>query len=907
MNRRRSISTSVPSTENSKKSIHSRPLFSRFRTISNNATKTMIKPIVSSAPTTTLSIQGQQAIKRKPIAKYETILGIEESEKVSLKNINASHKKGSSSSLVSRRGNFLFKRKQTVNVSYNELDEMSTSLSFAASTTKDQALASKTKRHDGPRNMTKKQSASTGTCSSQGTRGNEKARDLVQIVSDNLQTGRRRRYIDEGKSAKTNDEEREKIETRLSKRFSVGHYGSAGGLIVSTTDPSKDVAQSMMKWKRQSKSTVDQECIPNEQQSDKEAADNDSNKNSFSLPEIRLSMSHVNYNSSNKELSAKGDSPLNDPKECALRLWNEDSSFVERERIAEWLGQGKSLNSRTLKEYMGYFDFSTLRLDSAFRKMCSKLYFRAEAQQIDRILEAFAKQYWQCNPKSVLGNSDVIYAVVYSLLLLNTDLHVAQGNYTRMTRQEFVKNTMSTLRDQQRQMNSKPYDSILWEAHIESYLKDMYVSVKNYQILQPMQHQQLENNSSFASIRNNKRISMMDIKRSLNTIIHKPGRESIFILDEPVPRKSTSSFTRQQNSNNSKKRRSSFASSRSVPNTVLSVSPGISHLSPQFPQRLDDSVSNNDRPPYLKKGIVMRKRLLAKANQKSKHREWRECLLVVGYGQLNMYGLVISSSENSASDTPSRKSIIMRAHNASFTSLADTISKNHPFNNPSSSLSQRKDYPSTAYSQLIGSIQLNHSLASPLPPPGYNRHRPHVFAIQEPNGGVHLIQTTSNEQMIEWVSICNYWAARQSKEPLQGGVSNTEYGWGNCLDDVILDLDAVEKNKKVTGHYFHDPDKVHVFQWNPTAPTMVSSVLNEKAQLKSLQKYVSLLNKEINEHREIKKKILVKFQTKSQNRTKVLQNWEAKSTYILHEIIKYQNYCNALEDRIISCKSQEEN
>jgi hypothetical protein len=39
------------------------------------------------------------------------------------------------------------------------------------------------------------------------------------------------------------------------------------------------------------------------------------------------------------------------------------------------------------------------------RKVCSKLYFRAEAQQIDRILEAFAKRYWQCNPKTIFGSA----------------------------------------------------------------------------------------------------------------------------------------------------------------------------------------------------------------------------------------------------------------------------------------------------------------------------------------------------------------------------------------------------------------------------------------------------------------------------------------------------------------------
>lgn len=158
-----------------------------------------------------------------------------------------------------------------------------------------------------------------------------------------------------------------------------------------------------------------------------------------------------------------------------------------------------------------------------------------------------------------------------------------------------------------------------------------------------------------------------------------------------------------------------------------------------------------------------------------------------------------------------------------------------------------------AYTQLIGSVDLQHTLSNALPPPGYNRSRPFVFALQEPNGGVYLIQTTSQDQINEWVETCNYWAARKSKEPLQGVIGNIEYGWGDCLNDVILDLDSVDH-----GDYIHDPDAVNISLWTPPAPSMVPSALDEKTQLLNMQKYVEQLNLEINEHREIKRKILVK-------------------------------------------------
>ena len=160
--------------------------------------------------------------------------------------------------------------------------------------------------------------------------------------------------------------------------------------------------------------------------------------------------------------------------------------------------------------------------------------------------------------------------------------------------------------------------------------------------------------------------------------------------------------------------------------------------------------------------------------------------------------------------------------------------------------------------QTLGAVTLNHSLSNILPPPGYNRQRPHVFAIQQSHGGVFLFQSTSQEQVNEWVETCNYWAARQSKEPLPGGVSNMEYGWGSCLNDVILDLDSLE----ISGKYFGDPDGVTIYDWKPPAPPTVCSTLDEQEQWDALQKHLDTLSNEINEHRELKRKILVKVKEK---------------------------------------------
>ncbi|EEB98405.1 hypothetical protein MPER_02090 [Moniliophthora perniciosa FA553] len=77
----------------------------------------------------------------------------------------------------------------------------------------------------------------------------------------------------------------------------------------------------------------------------------------------------------------------------------------------------------------------------------------------------------------------------------------------------------------------------------------------------------------------------------------------------------------------------------------------------------------------------------------------------------------------------------------------------------------------------VGTVHLAHSLAHALPSPGYNRQRPYCMVLTLSNGGVYFLQAGTEELVNEWVSTCNYWAARTSKEPLAGGVSNMEYGW----------------------------------------------------------------------------------------------------------------------------------
>ncbi|CAG8578610.1 3715_t:CDS:2 [Funneliformis mosseae] len=62
-----------------------------------------------------------------------------------------------------------------------------------------------------------------------------------------------------------------------------------------------------------------------------------------------------------------------------------------------------------------------------------------ETQQIDRVMEAFAKRYHECNP-DLFPSSDTAYVLAFSMLMLHTDAF-NKSVKRKMTKEEFVKNT----------------------------------------------------------------------------------------------------------------------------------------------------------------------------------------------------------------------------------------------------------------------------------------------------------------------------------------------------------------------------------------------------------------------------------------------------------------------------------
>ncbi|KAF8209465.1 hypothetical protein K438DRAFT_2012239 [Mycena galopus ATCC 62051] len=568
-------------------------------------------------------------------------------------------------------------------------------------------------------------------------------------------------------------------------------------------------------------------------------------------------------------------------RELATRCWKEDEDFLRKEKHAEWLGSVKPINKAALHHYINFFDFTGLRLDLAFRRLCAKLYLKAETQQIDRILEEFSRRYWECNPNEPYGSSNIIHAVSHSLLLLNTDLHVADLA-THMLRTQFVQNTLKVIKMQLQQpatpttaaaqsSMSRFVHGRVWENDMENLLKDMYNAVKSQEILLPLNISQssmgsLTPGSSGAKLR----------KRSQRGSIQ--GLQSILGQQANSPYSSNSSITGR----------------RKIPilSSATSTDEGIRKAQEDGDGRSECSDKLTGRSicicdgelallgaPWAKEGMLCRKHYWERVGSRVKDKVWLDVFVVLQKGELNMFtsGHLSSGVSGTFGDGNWRSN-----------------------------------------AKPVGTIQLAHSLVHSLPSPGYNRQRPYCMALTLVNGGMYFFQAGAKELVNQWVSTCNYWAARTSKEPLAGGVSNMEYGW-NRLDELahgrshsetpeVSDIMSVrsEQSKRskfewregattVRGMSSPWGDQTFISDWKPPLPLTVSSPHDEEIQLEVLRRHVASMKMHLKQHNEYREPMAALYQPRSSNAIKAQSNWEKKSQYLLAEIVKYDSYIDSLQ------------
>lgn len=144
--------------------------------------------------------------------------------------------------------------------------------------------------------------------------------------------------------------------------------------------------------------------------------------------------------------------------------------------IGDYIGDGPEdkypFNAAVRDAYIAMFDFRERpSLDDSLRSFLAKFRLPGEAQKIDRMMEAFSKQYFlQASGKSPLVDADAAYVLSFSIIMLNTDLH-SDHIPKKMTMDEFIRNN--------RGINGG-------KDLPREYLADLYTNIGNHQI--QMQH-----------------------------------------------------------------------------------------------------------------------------------------------------------------------------------------------------------------------------------------------------------------------------------------------------------------------------------------------------------------------------------------------------------------------------------
>jgi Sec7-like guanine-nucleotide exchange factor len=94
-------------------------------------------------------------------------------------------------------------------------------------------------------------------------------------------------------------------------------------------------------------------------------------------------------------------------KEYARDIFNCTEVFIPYTEASSWLMKTDDFNSKVRSAYMDLFDFVGIDILAAVRKLCGKLYLKGETQQIDRILDALGKRWYECNPENGLKDPGI--------------------------------------------------------------------------------------------------------------------------------------------------------------------------------------------------------------------------------------------------------------------------------------------------------------------------------------------------------------------------------------------------------------------------------------------------------------------------------------------------------------------
>lgn len=147
---------------------------------------------------------------------------------------------------------------------------------------------------------------------------------------------------------------------------------------------------------------------------------------------------------------------------------------LSKSMIGEYIA--KPGHSEVLIAFSKLYDFSGKRIDEAMRIFLERFRIPGESQQIERIMEAFSKQYFasiQHDDDRQINSEDDTGVLAFSIIMLNTDQHNPAMAKRRMTFEDYTRNV--------RGLNSG-------KNFAPEYLKSIYDAIKKNEIILAEEH-----------------------------------------------------------------------------------------------------------------------------------------------------------------------------------------------------------------------------------------------------------------------------------------------------------------------------------------------------------------------------------------------------------------------------------
>ena len=283
---------------------------------------------------------------------------------------------------------------------------------------------------------------------------------------------------------------------------------------------------------------------------------------------------------------------------------------------------------------------------------------------------------------------------------------------------------------------------------------------------------------------------------------------------------------------------------------------------------LEDETLQLVGAPWAKEGMTKHKHHLESTDKRVRNREWVESFAVVEKGWIKLFSFTSGS-----------RSLRQRFGHTNRPAPGSVVGGGNWMDN----------------AKPIGSYMLRHTIAVTIPG-GYSEARPYVWALTMATGAVHMFDCGTAEIVDEFVSTANYWAARLSKEPLLGGVSNVEYGWSAAVIDPLYLLpvpppssatptpsspdsspllDNSRKGSVSQGQQQQRPsmqgsvrgsndhhiapvriklpgDRAVIAEWAPPQASMMGSRLLEVDQLRTIGAYLANINADFAQHKRVR-------------------------------------------------------